>query len=195
MGHPRRALCVRFKGWFYFLIITRVFIPAHAPPNHSVLIRASAKLFFSAEWPLTVTAPCLYLAALRLSVDWKALLAEINVIFKRINFFIGLSYAEQISVHILPMRTERGAKNNTTCLFWGCKKKKLALQGGKREQENPRRPLFFPPSACGWMNELICSHCASWIYSHALLWYPTSMGYCKLMTSSVKAHLHEIWTV
>lgn len=152
MGHPRRALCVRFKGWFYFLIIARVFIPAHAPPNHSVLIRASAKLFFSAEWPLTVTAPCLCLAALRLSVDWNALLAEMNVIFKRINFLSGWVMPNKFPC-IFCQWERRGARNNTTCLSRGCKKNWLS-EGGKERKKIPAG-LFFPPPpvlVAGWMS-------------------------------------------
>lgn len=149
MGHSRWALCVRFKGWFYFLIITRVFIPAHAPPNHSVLIRASAKLFFSAEWPLTVTAPCLYLAALRLSVDWNALLTEMNVIFKRINFLSGW-----VMLNKFPCRFcqwERRGRKITPPAFTGVVKNWLSEEGKERKKIPAR--LFF--SQCLWLDEWV----------------------------------------
>lgn len=104
--------------------------------------------------------------------------------------FYSVDYAEQISTHFygVEIKNNNKRKGNLSASEFIFRKKK-----GPTAERVPAGLLV--PVAGGRMNELICSHCVSWIYSHTALWYPTSMGYCKLMTRSVKAHLHEIWTV
>lgn len=134
-------------------------------------------------------------ASVRLREDWVLIEMRCSprwMLFSNLlTFFIGLSYAEQMSVQILPMRMEAAKIAPPAFPVVGTN----GLAGRKKQKKTQTLLASFPPGACGRMNELICSHCASWIYSHALLWYPTSMGYCKLMTSAAKAHLHEIWPV